>query len=284
MDSQDGNKPHLDVTLHPDVPLARLPVPLIRNELVDGEIRYADDERRLPELLLPPKDVLYREMKELDLADPDVVMAFLDRFGAVDPRPFPGMKLLPPRHYPPTPSEDGLHWSHTAMWLRAARAMANHWDLLVNGEDPTDAWEQEGFSLVWTDYLADQRFEEMLNIGLRHPAYSPRARLTRTTPPWDDITQELWGNGLLPDLYAALCAEVWNLVAYGLIPHDCANDNCSNRFTEKRGATGAANKREIYCEQACTSSQTSRESRRKKAARAAQLKIPQSRTHPEETT
>lgn len=265
-----------------------MPVPVLRLALDDGEwFRYSGDPDRVPKFVDLENDLIFRELASLDLGDPVAIDRFLRAHGAIDLRDFPWAHLLVrAREAPPTQRESGeVHWQQVALYLRALRAMGNHWKFATTGQDPTEAWEAEGFIGAWPTSVAWERFESVLGHGLLHRAYSPRIRWVNTDPEsdassdrsaWDapgmevDEVMALWFDQRLPDLFSALCAEVWNLVVNGQPVRECANERCTSKvFTQKRGSTGNRTKRERYCSPGCERAQVQREYRRRQKRKQA---------------
>jgi hypothetical protein len=268
----------------PDAVLPRLPVPLHWVALDNGTwFRDSDHEDREPEFVELPNDLAYRELAELDLADPQTIERFLRSHGPVRLEDFPWTQLVRPSERPPAQRRTGeVHWQHVALYLRAVRAMANHWKLATSTENLSttwereelpSAWEAEGFMASWTPSLAWERFETILGHGLAHRAFSPHLRWGG--PP---TAEELYDERRLPDLFSALCAEIWNVAVNGISVRECANERCTNPFTQKRGSTGNRRRRERFCDPQCERAQSQREYRRREQRKKTTNQISRSGT------
>jgi hypothetical protein len=255
-------------------------------------IRYGQqgDPRILPD------EVVLRELQDLDLLSRRSfqtgltlrsVVAFVQHFGMLDverrkaesqwwvlvdepdsqgtgPVDHPLMRVG--REHFDAAVRAGLPTDDCTALLLVAQRIARHWIYYKDNLPSLAAWEGWPFDPPIEDEgAAWSAFEWYLNLGLH--AFAPRVDYTRIA---GDVTESS-SEGITPhepDLFDALCLQLYHLVLQDLPLRTCANESCQRRFTKQRGTAKAQQYRTrgvIYCSRSCASTQLSRERRRKQA-------------------
>ncbi len=235
----------------------------------DGDqIRYPDEWEPDHAEALPDEWVL-RELPRLDLADPDVTVEVVQRHGVLG---WPRTPLrLPANTEIPRPETQAIPITDAARYLRAGRALVRHWIALQDKEDPTPAWQDEGFKVA-DDLVAEESFRVALNAGL--DAYSPRIEDTYTTGAstqrWS-VDDDLIRGAPRPDLYEGIALQVFNLVSEHLPILVCSNETCGRFFCRQQGRSGSGRTRTSgvrYCTSKCAKARTQREYKKRKQSRS----------------
>lgn len=165
------------------------------------------------------------------------------------------------------PNEKGFHWLDGAWYLRSLRAAVEHWLRHVKDEDLAPAWANEGFTVI-DSFTAWIHFEAVLNLGLSE--YHPRVELIwefEAGRGWPDLGPLVRGE-VVPDLFAAGCAQLHNIMLDKAPYHVCQNEKCGRTFMRKRGGATTGSQRTssvAFCSRQCTNAQMQRVRRRRQA-------------------
>ena len=176
-------------------------------------------------------------------------------------------------------------------WLRTAQALVETWLRWYRDDYVRPAWEGLPWAQeVFTDARAREVFGEESGIGKSIQAWPTDEEVA-----WQDFATWLnrglsaWpmhatvrtdhplfgpdhdhGKPRSPDLYAACCIQLANLISEQLPPHRCANETCGQAFILQRGGAAQGQYRTVgvlYCSPGCQRAQAQREYRRRKADR-----------------
>jgi hypothetical protein len=222
-----------------------------------------------------PEEWVLRELPKLDLEDWDVVTNTVSAFGVIDGSLDFMQPLLPIR--PPTGDIEFVSiWvTDVVDHLRTARAVLNHWLAFMADEDPTAAWENEGFP-IHEAATAEDAFITALNHGLR--AFAPRVELRLLDdggPTAFDPDQAAFKGRPLPGLYEGITLQIRNLIFDGLPVRTCQNKTCGNLFVRQQGRAEHEQNRTVgvmYCRHSCAKTEAQRTFRKKKRDAAEQSK------------
>jgi len=153
-----------------------------------------------------------------------------------------------------------MHVLEQRYQLKVTRALVGHWLNDQAGRPVEDAWMEElglipdqpwvTFCRELTNGLAPFRVRVELKGGF------PGAHESRV--------------GLGPGLYEAMCLQLFNLIAEGLPPRQCANETCQRFFFRQIGRAEHGQYRTEgvvrYCSPSCANTQSQRDYRRRKRA------------------
>jgi hypothetical protein len=170
-----------------------------------------------------------------------------------------------------------------AVVLHVAQCLAKHW-IQYRDEQPTlsawASWECEPH--IDAEWQAWDGFEFYLNLGLQTSAprivYQEISTEAGSGTDEDLTDRELqlsrqWSGGIEPDLFDALCVQLFQTIVDHLDVLTCANETCGRRFTKQRGTAQAKQyhtRGVIYCSKSCAYTQASRNRRRKQRAKRAE--------------
>lgn len=215
-----------------------------------------------------------RELLQLDTGDLDAVLGFVAAHGRIARRVWPGFynKLTGPSgeidlDVPDDPRAE-LHVMEIRHWLLAAQAITRHWLLHVTGDSPSTAWQDAGADLAYLvgesvdDHVAWRWFAHFLNTGLE--AFPMHVRVE--VPPKDDWAFKMTAGPAIPDLYSAICLQLANDMAEGVVYRVCANEPCRRHFVRQLGGAVHGQYRTegvMYCTISCAKAQAQRQYRRR---------------------
>jgi len=117
------------------------------------------------------------------------------------------------------------HLTDVKLWLRTMQVMVDHW-LAYESDDPVqDAWKRD--PVLWSVRMGEidawRRFAQGMNKGLE--VYRARVELI--------VDPHYTENAPRPDLFCAMCVQLFNVMAEGLPMRWCAN--CGNPFLRQQG-------------------------------------------------
>lgn len=230
-------EPRFRITPWPDTPLAVGRVMGLDHRL-DGDRIVVTLGR--PDVELPEEFVI-RELLEQPFDDPNVVVDFLNEFGTVKLHEI--VRTLEwdvTSELPKSIPADS--WRRYAYVLGLIQHEARRWVATQEGRPAR---------LRLTTRLDREQFANVLNMGLRQ--YAVRLEVGRLGQPF-------------PDLYAALCLQLFNLVVEGLPTRRCVNETCGRSFVRQRDRAVHGQYRTegvIYCSKQCAKAQNQRVYRRK---------------------
>lgn len=253
-------EPRFRITVRVWEPTTPVVVPMRPGHLDGPDVVYEpllDGTIRLGPL---PSELVIRELLELDTADPDSVLAFINRYGMVD-----------------------LAQAHEVEWeLDAARAplaelqnsltilqlLARHFVTDALGGDLTELWnnttrshgDETGFYSVEDDVQCQQLFNQWFREMLRHAHAHPDVHF---------VTSDLESQWGYPehDLIDALTLQLCALLHAKLPVCTCAFEGCRRPFLRQRDTAEQGQYRKTgvkYCTRLCAKAQAQRENRRRK--------------------
>jgi hypothetical protein len=252
------------ITTWPESPVEPLPVELYRVRPIEG---WLSSSPRGQYKLLEPELVL-RDLQEVDLFDdPSEVINFLRSHGPIT-RPFDlfGFAPVPP---PEEPWADRVqnHVLEAALYLRTMRATVNHWLNSLEGKDVSEAWsaEAQGGGILHAPYpvLAWEKFAEAMSEGLD----KFRVRVEYIVP--FEGGSLAW-HAPMPDLFSAMCLQLFNIMGEDLPVRHCANEACGRRFFKQSGRSVYGQHRTQgvrFCSRSCARAQVQREYRRRQRSK-----------------
>lgn len=250
-------------TVWPEAPLPRPRAFLLPLEVEDsGELSHGRGGRFI-EL---PDELVLRELQNLPWIESpgagDAYIDFLTSWGSIW-SPFTivegwiGARPL----VPPTPAENSVQLQDAANWLQYARTLAAHWIAHKEGASVSKVWKRDltpDADGIIDDDWAWQIWTISLNGALRK--FAPRVRTQNSA-----MNDDEWLGEFPPDLYEALCAQLFNIVVEDLPVRTCANEACRCTFVKQRGTAHAGQYRTkgvLYCSRSCAWAQSARDRRR----------------------
>jgi hypothetical protein len=249
------NQPLLRITPWPSQVVE--PVPVDRWGAVlfeDGSILWRGQPKLNPVPL--PDEFVLRQLLDVDLGSPEAVVEFVNEHG-----PILRVWSLEPsfgeRHWTdaegvrhdvgdhgmagPLADPNVTHVLDVVAYLRKARELV---DVLTRHQGGDELSPHE-----WGE------FAEALNHGL--DTYSVRVEAT-----FDGYSR----HAPRPDLYSAMCLQVFNMLVEDLPVRRCANETCGRHFYRQLGRAQHGQHRlegVRFCSKTCAKAQTQREYRRR---------------------
>ena len=213
------------------------------------------------------RELVLRGLQDLDTNSPDAVVAFVNRHGELR-RHFTlfGVNLKAANFDPPfEPPRESPNWNHildVALYLRTMRALVNHWLNYLEGIDVGLAWSAEASPVLKTRFRATpwERFAEAMSAGL--DAYRVRVEYTVPLRSGRSFTE----HAPQPDLFSAMCLQLFNIMCEALPVRRCANETCGRRFVRQLGRAEYGQYRTEgvrFCSKTCAKAQVQREYRRR---------------------
>ena len=281
------------------------PLPPVRNLHPLGPYRLNGDVLKLDlaqvafsEIEIP--DELYlRELKDIDLDDPEAIVAFTNTFGRlghsiVSQKLLAGLVPISDQqrirmlgHRPP--DETSLPWDkwfreidesdHLEPFGQMENRLINEWGL--QHVDTFRSWAlsfRHIADVVERDTKGTATTDELVAAGslldkLLEPFYpsviGPDPTLIDDYPPHDPFADRM------PRLENILALQVFNHIAAGDVYQVCENETCRPRFVHQQGRSRSGRHRGtgvIYCSTNCADSQASREYHRRKKAEKGKTK------------
>lgn len=288
-------KSRLRMTVWPSRPLP--PIKILHHlgpYCLHGDVLKLDlAQAAFPEIEIP--DELYlRELRDIDLDDPEAIVAFTNTFGrlghsSVSKQLQAGQdgSLDPQRigllgHRPP--DETSLPWpdwfreidesNHLEPFGVAEIRLVNEWGL--QHVDTFRAWAlsfRHIADVVARDTKGNATTDELVAVAavldkLLEPFYpsviGPDPTLIDDYAPHDPFADRM------PRLENILALQVFNHIAAGDIYRVCGNEKCLRRFVHQQGRSQSGRHRGtgvIYCSRNCADSQASLEYRRRRKAK-----------------
>jgi hypothetical protein len=218
---------------------------------------------------VPEPELAIRGLLHLDVDEPDELVAFVGRHGAIQ-RPW--RKFM--EAVIGSGLRDRIAVADLQGWLDTAKDLALCW--VVAAEEGGDfgelffqragrsAWDK-GFLRLAASEGIDERdawrtlFPILLNIGLREY----HLRLQYTLGRGDDEWAIGFGH---PDLYCALCFQIHQLIVEDLPLRRCQNETCGQPFVRQQGRARSGQYRTegiAFCSAACANAQSTRDYRRR---------------------
>lgn len=255
------------LTPWPDHPV---PVPAVMRfgaSLYDGWVVFSTDSEGEPVVL--PHELFLRELFDVDLADREDVVAFINEYGTLSGpygKAVGGLLDLKVTPETPRPAERiNTHVLDVIFYLKTARLLARHWVASLESEPVLNAWRQEELdSLVSDEEGAWGAFVDCLNAGLG----ALRVRVERPV----SFAPEIVRGEPVAGLYTGLCVQLFNHLMDEAAVRRCANETCGRAFVRQQGggaSRGAGQFRTegvVYCSPSCGNAQWQREHRRRKRA------------------
>ena len=255
--------------------------------LVDDRIEWGHNAR--PRQFPIPPELYLRDFRDVDLADPEAILGFYNRFGALgcwrregEVYPWRFVDALtelvasaPPDVRGPVPG--GVRCFEHVEEFRAAatfiRNLTTAYTLLSGGEsiEPT-VWERHDLTpMSWPCEAAELGavFVDRLNRLLKafYPSvflFSDGGKSLRVREEGFDLPADLWESR--PDLLDVLALQLYNHVAESARYRTCANEPCRGLFWRQSGRAVHGQHRTkavMYCSSNCARAQSSREYRRR---------------------
>ena len=231
----------------------------------------ADDHRYLDD------ELVLRDLLQIDVRSQTDVVAFLEAHGPIKRRftlltPFLGEGrtgrfdadgVWHPAPDKPEAARWSVEWNYlidVAMYLLTMRALSRHWLAYVRARDPLEAWRSEFSNLFTEDFAIDLAgpFAEAMSAGLDE---------FRVRVEWRVALRPYWSAAPRPDLYSAMCLQLFNLMVSDLPVRQCENEMCGRSFVWQLGRAEYGQHRTEgvkYCSASCARAQAQREYRRRK--------------------
>lgn len=268
------------ITTWPGAGASVPPVKVLDVQLVDGQwLEYSPPGRAVA----LPEELYLRQALDVDVDDPEAIAAFVATYGRLDV---------------PVKRAHGEYWSllpydDAGVALRAA--VANRARELGRGE----SWDYRHFSHVeevrahlrelrncvsiWDEYTRSDGMPDIERLaweGSDRPANAPSA-IDRLT---DALSAGLrpfqlhleWSSGehgmvqpltvASPNVYSAMCLQLFNHIVENTGYHECANETCGRRFVRQQGRAQYGQHRTMnvsFCSASCAKAQMQREYRRR---------------------
>jgi hypothetical protein len=224
-----------------------------------------------------PDELYLREVLALDLADEDVLLAFVREYGPLGYEPEKSCLpyLIPEEildnlkvgvHY--DTEKDVLYQSLVSvqahLWcVRDAARLYRVQTAQMTLEELKDVWElgELGVHCPADAPGVDRILAVIVNQGLLPFQVGIRFVGSDATP---------WELGLSePDIYSCLCLQLFNHIVEGAIYMRCHNEKCGRLFVRQRGRAKKGGTLHtsgvMYCSDYCARAQGQREIRRRKA-------------------
>lgn len=213
---------------------------------------------------LPP-DFIYHELLTLDPDNPSDIVKML-RYGTTYPGVLDSLSVHLRNPIGERPRSEWLHRTEVEAIVICLQVMVRHWIAHVEGSSVGRPWiDARLLSGANVDDTAWRWWHSIINNGLKtHP---PHVRLnwTLTDPGASTVEVGYTEHGI----YSAVCIQLFNEVASGVIGQRCANEPCGRYFTRQRGRAQAGQNRMtgvLYCSANCAQAQYQRELRRRRRA------------------
>jgi hypothetical protein len=249
----------------PDRPLAELPVRWAPVSAHNGRLVWGDDhvEEFLDHRL--DHELALRELRLLDTADSDAVLAFMNTHGAID-QTYPRSLPMKTPQRPPT-SAHRPDVADAAAYLLTVQCLVDHWIAHTESQPVAPHWQAAGFDVAYDgvaiELKAWELFAENLALGLQ--AYAPRVEFEL------DAAPELTFGAATPDLFGGLCLQLFNVIAGNIPPRRCGARNCPNYFVRQGEAEAEQHRTRgvLYCSTTCQNAERQRRFRERARAERA---------------
>jgi hypothetical protein len=221
----------------------------------------------VPTAVLPAETYL-RPLRRLDCSDPLAVAAFITEFGMLA-TPYIDRWILPievrtelQSAFPSAVPSATNHWLDAAWYLRTVRALAGTWVAHQEATSLTEPWLAEGFDMPSDDEIALDQFVVSLNEGLKKFAFHVERRREYSGEKFTIGAPRI-------GLFSALCLQLMNAIAQGVVTRRCGNEACGQPFVHQLdGRADKVNRSRgvlRFCSTTCANQQYQREYRRRKA-------------------
>jgi hypothetical protein len=219
------------------------------------------------------EEVIIRELMALDCLDDSALIAFVNAHGVVTRR-HPAVVVERPESIPVGRAPNHLY--DVRQFLLDAQRCAATWLAWKQDRHIYSIWYDPAFVEMATKRPQARRradddswifFALSLNLGLT--SFPPRVLLQRVDPNVPaGMTAGISVGDYRPDLYSALCIQLWNLLLANPELLTCANETCGRLFVKQRGGAAHGQYRSkgvLYCTPSCAQAQWQREYRRRKS-------------------
>ena len=288
---QEGENQPLRYSVWPNQTLEIPPVLVWPAELEGSLIRYQYDPMRVYSRLVNlPAELYLKELIDLDLQDEEAILGFVGQFGPLGDVGTPYLDLperLRPSQLGKWPSPAQIECAAQLDVLMPPEPMRKfvnrkHYFLQKMGSIRVHAWCLRDAVRLWQVHIGQMSLEEfakdmelsafmeepvieddvishlaeILNRGLQ--PFHARLELVDPSNPRSPVQ---------PNLYSALCLQLFNHVAEEAIYLRCHSETCNRLFVRQRGRAkqGKYHTSGVkYCSDLCARAQGQREIRRRK--------------------